>query len=291
LKGAGLRPTSVCPANLSLPLYPDAWSLAFADRELWVRSGLNSGFVATAAIDPPPLLAAALKEAAAQNRAPQQLVVFNAPAAFDADAWSAALALPVAAQTRGLHDAAPAPAINLLQADFGQAAHLRQTLRPLRPAGAMLAIWFAATLVMDVGEWVRLRHQHGIYVAEMSDIFRRSFPEVKTVLDPAAQMRKQIDALQSRGSGPADLLPLLTRVAPALKQQTTAKLLSVKYSERSLTLELTLPNYQALDQVKNAFQAVNLEVEVLAANGRGDEVDGRLRLRPSGAKGETRRST
>jgi type II secretory pathway component PulL len=69
------------------------------------------------------------------------------------------------------------------------------------------------------------------------------------------------------------------------------KLHSVKYSERSVTLELTLPNYQALDGVTNAFKAANLDVEVLAANGRGDEVDGRLRVRPGGAKTEPRRES
>jgi len=291
-KLAGLRPASLCPANLSLPLYPAAWTVAFADKELWVRSGSNAGFVAATCVDPPPMLVAALREAVAQNRAPQQLVVFTAPAGFDAEVWSNALAVHVVAETRDLRDLAVAPAIDLLQADFGQAAHLRQILRPLRPAGVMLAVWLAATLVLDVTEWIRLRHRHNSYAAEMNDIFRQNFPEVKAVLDPAAQMRKQIEAMQSRGSGPADLLPLLTRMAPVLKQQTTpVKLLSVKYSERSVTLELTVPNYQTLDEVKKTFQAANLDVELIAANGRGNEVDGRLKVRPAGIKADAKGST
>jgi general secretion pathway protein L len=292
LKGAGLRPTSLCPANLSLPLYPQAWSVAFTAKELWVRSGAHAGFVANPTADPPPLLVAALKEAAAQNLGPQRLVLFAAPAAVDPDAWSAAAALPVVVETRDLREVAVAPAINLLQADFSQAAQLRQLLRPLQPAGVMLAVWLAAVVVMDVAEWLRLRHQHNVYSAEMYEIFRQNFPDVKAVLDPAAQMRRQIEALQSRGAGPADLLPLLTRIAPTLKEQAAQiRLQSVKYSERSLTLELTLPNYQALDRIKNAFQAVHLDVEVLAANGRGNEVDGRLRLRPGSAKTDEKRPT
>lgn len=284
LKSAGVRPAGMCPANLSLPLYPDTWSLAFVGNELWVRSGSYSGFVTSAAVDPPPLLLAALKEAVNQQRAPQRLLVFAAPATLNADTWSDALQLPVTVDTRDFHDLSGSPPLNLLQADFGQAAHLRQALRPLRPAAIMLAIWFVATTGLDVAEWLRLRHQHSVYAAEMRDIFQRNFPEVKTVLDPAAQMRSQIAALQSRGTGPADLLPLLTRVAPTLKAQAArVKLHSLKYGERSLTLELTLPNYQALDTVKNAFRAANLDVEILAANGRGDEVDGRLRVRPGGA--------
>lgn len=289
-KAAGVRPASMSPASLSLPLYPDAWSAAFADNELWVRTGLNAGFVAAAAVDPPPLLAAALKEASAQDRGPQQLVVFNAPDGFDADTWRERLALPVAAETRDWREPTAAPTINLLQADFSQATHLRQTLRPLRPAAVMLVIWFAATLVMDVGEWARLRYQRGVYVAEMKDIYHKSFGTDSEY--PYEQMKKGIEGLQSRGSGPADMLPLLTRVAPTLKQQAgQVKLISVKYSERSLTLELSLKSSQALDQVKNAFQAASLDVEVLAANKRGDEVDSRLKLRPGSAKNTPKRPT
>lgn len=288
LKNAGIRVVSLCPANLSLPLYADTWTAAFVEKELWVRTGTYSAFVTFAAVDPLPLLAAALKEAGEQNHAPQRLLVFSAPSDFDTNSWSTALEVPVDVDTRDVRETSPPP-LNLLQADFSPAAQLRQTLRPLRPALIMLLVWLIAVTGIDVVQWLRLRHQHAVYTAEMREIFQRSFPEVKAVLDPAAQMRQQIEALQSRGGGPADLLPLLTRVAPTLKDQAArAKLQSLKYGERSLTLELTLPNYQALDSVKNALETANLDVEILAANGRGDEVDGRLRIRPRGSDSKRR---
>ena len=290
LKGAGVRPASLSPANLALPLYPQAWSAAFVDDELWVRSGEHAGFVSVASRDPPPLLVAALKEAAAQDSAPQQLIVCTPPPRFDADAWSAALQLPVTIDASDFWQAAKRPALNLLQADFGHAAHARQALRPLRPAAIMLAVWIVALLAIDAAEWLRLRQAHNAYTAEMRRIFLQSFPEVRTVLDPAVQMERQLESLQSRGGGPADLVPLLSRIAPALQaQRPRVKLHAIKYSERSLTLELALPDYQALDAMKNALQAANLDVEVLAATGRGNEVDGRLRVQPAGAKAATPR--
>lgn len=285
LKSGGVRPASLSPANLALPLYPNAWSAAIVDDEIWVRSGEHTGFVCAATLDPPPLLLTALKEAAGQVAAPQQLIVFAPPPALDLDQWSAGLNLPVASEPDDFWRLARPPALSLLQSDYGQVAHFRQVTRPLRPAAIMLGIWVAAVLAMDVAEWVRLRHAHNANVAEMHDIFQRSFPEVKTVHDPAAQMRVQLEALQSRGGGAGDLLPLLSRIAPMLqKQEGRVKLNSVKYSERSLTLDVALPDYQALDAIKNALQAANLDVEVLAANGRGNEVDGRLRVQPGGSR-------
>ena len=290
LKGAGIRATTLCPANLALPLQPGAWSAAFVDDELWVRTGAHTGFVTLASVDPAPaLLAAALKEAAAQERAPELLAVYSAPPEFRDDAWREALQLPVVVETEDFWRNAVPPRLNLLQADFGQAAHVRQLVRPLRPAIAMLAVWLIAVLALDVAEWIQLRRAHSSNAAQMQAVFQQSFPEVKTVLDPAAQMQRQIEALQTRGGGPADLLPLLTRVAPPLKAQASnVKLHSIKYNERSLTIELALPDYQALDAMKNALEAANLEVEVLAANGRGNEVDGRLRVQPAGIGAKTR---
>lgn len=289
LKSAGVRAVSLCPANLALPLYPRAWSIALVDNELWVRTGEHAGFVTVATQDnPPPLLGAALREAAAASNAPQQIIFFSPPAIVDTDAWSSALNVPIVVEATDFWQQARPPAINLLQTDFGQAAHLRQLLLPLRPAAIMLVLWFVVMLLIDVGDWVRLRHDHNVYNDEMRSIFQSSFPEVKTVLDPAAQMQKQLDALQSRGGGPADLLPLLSRVAPVMQtHQARAKLQSIKYGERSLTLVLTLPDYQALDAVKNTLQAASLDVDVLAANGRGNEVEGQLRIQPGGARAKS----
>jgi general secretion pathway protein L len=293
LKGAGLRPASLCPGNLALPLYPQAWSVAFVDDELWVRSGEYDGFISVATLDaPPPVLVAALKEAQARNAPPQRLVLVAPPPTFDVERWGAGLDVPLMVEATDFWQHAKPSALSLLQADFGQGAHLQQLARPLRPAAIMLGVWLVAVVIVDVAEWIRLHHDHSVYTSEMHDIFQRSFPEVKTVLDPALQMQKQLEALQSRGGGPADLLPLLTRIAPALQtQQGRMKLQGIKYTERSLTLEIALPDFQALEAMKSTLQAANLDVEVLAANGRGNEVEGRLKVQPSELKAKPRQRT
>jgi general secretion pathway protein L len=285
LKNNGVRPASLCPGNLALPFYPQAWSAAFVDDELWVRSGEYEGFVSIAALDTaPPLLLAALKEAQARNAAPQRLVLFSPPATLDPERWGAKLGVPVMVEATDFWPQARPPALSLLQADFGHGAHWQQLLQPLRPAAIMLGIWIIAMILIDAGEWLRLRYDRSVYTSEMRDIFQRSFPEVKTVLDPAAQMQKQIEVMQSRGSGPSDLLPLLARVAPVLQTEGRAKLQGVKYGERSLILEISLPDFQALEAMKSSLQAANLDVEVVGANGRGNEVESRLKVQPGEAK-------
>lgn len=63
------------------------------------------------------------------------------------------------------------------------------------------------------------------------------------------------------------------------------KLRGLRYAERTLTIDFTLPDYQALDAFKNGLQAANLDVTVLGANKQGDkDVEGRLQVQPVGLK-------
>lgn len=291
LAAAGVRPAGLCPGNLALPLQANAWSAAFAGDELWVRTGAASGFACQSEhAAPPALLVAALREAIAQSIAPQRLVLYGPPPAVDVDLWAGHLGIPVQPAVGDFWVAAEAPALNLLQGELTPSGHLRQVARPLIPAAIMLGIWLVGMVAVDLVEWVRLRSLHNAYAAEMRQIFLQTFPDTKTVLDPYAQMQKNLETLQFRGGGPSDLLPLLARTAPMLKEQAQAKLHGLKYAERALTLDVTLPDYQALDALKNRLQAANLDVEVVGANSRGGEVEGRLRVQSAGARKPARPS-
>lgn len=289
LQQAGIRPTSLCPAMLAIPLHADSWSVALVDQELWIRTGAASGFAAPATAEAPPaLLASALREAESAGRKPARIVLSRPPRGFDVDGWSAALGVPVEMDNTDIWDPRmdSIPLLNLLQSEYAPSGQTNQLLRPLRPAAIMLAILLVGWLTVDTVEWVRLRSTHQSYTAEMNQIFRQSFPDAKTVLDPAAQMQRNIENLQSRGGGPADLLPLLTRVAPSLQKQQGVRLQSLKYSERSLTMDLIFTDTQSLDGLRDDLQAAKLQVEVLAANSHGNQVEGRFRIQAGGTRGK-----
>lgn len=292
LTAAGVRPTAAAPANLALPLATGAWTAAFVNDELWVRTGLNTGFACLAdASAPPSMLLTTLAEARAGARPPANLTVYRPPAAFDAGAWTAALGLPVASNPADFWSYAhPLPQLNLLQSEFASTGEWRALARPLLPAIIMLGLWFLGLFTFSIAEWINLRSAHARQVAEMHDIYTKHFPETKTVIEPYAQMQRELESLQARGGGPGDLLPLLTRIAGPLRSSTQIKLRGIKYSERSLMLDITFPDYRALESVKASLMAARVEVEVLAANSRGTDVEGRLRVRPAGVPARNKAS-
>ena len=280
---AGIRPVSFCPVTLLVPWALDCWSLSFSGNEILVRTGAVSGFICSQSLEqPPPLLVSALQEATRQpGPAPENLVVFNAPKSFPAEAWSATLKFPVRVEPGSLWDrqAEPVAPINLLQGQYSQADSVLSAWRPFLPALVMLSIWLLGNIVVDTSDWWRLRHQHAASMQEMTGILLNSFPETRTVLDPAAQMQRSADALLLHG-GKDEFLSLLAKASGALRV-APGHLRSVRYMDHSLTIEITWPTPTAPDAFRQALEAAGVNAEVLALTPRAGEVDGRIRIQQS----------
>lgn len=286
LTQAGLHPDNLCPVTLALPWQPQVWSLALVDDELWLRTDALAGFacVLTEPL-PPPLVFAALAEARKEMRAPTEIQVFNAPAEFDAQAWSETLALPLTVQASNLweHLGTPgksSPTLNLLQSGFATGGPWREFARALRPAAIMLAILLLGTVLFDTGERWWLGRTAKAQRLEMVELFRKSFPDARAIVDPAAQMQTNLAALQAGSGTPAagDLLPLLSRAAAVLQSQQQAQMQGLQYGDGALTLELSAPDFQTLEAIKNALTAAGLQAQVLGANSRANAVEGRVRI-------------
>ncbi|MFQ6021155.1 MAG: type II secretion system protein GspL [Acidiferrobacterales bacterium] len=284
LHSADLRPMRLCPATLALPLQDQTWSVAFADGGLLVRTGAFTGFACAASVDrPPPVLTAALDEVRGRHDMPSELVVFNPPEGFSSDAWTSVLDVSVIISNRNFwEDGVSAfAALNLLQGDFALTGKLQDTLRPLLPVFVILGIWLAGTLAFTVWEWWQLNQAQQSDRQAMTALFRKTFPQAKTVLDPALQMQRNLETLQAKSgqTGANDLLSLLAHATPMLRAKNDVTLRTLKYADGKLTLDLSLPDFEALEVMKNAMSTTGkLEVEVLAANSRASGVEGRLRI-------------
>ncbi|MFQ5754642.1 MAG: type II secretion system protein GspL [Acidiferrobacterales bacterium] len=289
LRDSGLVPSRLCPATLALPLDAGDWSLLFTDHRLWVRTGLFAGFVCPVALETaPPLLSTAVTEARSKHTAPARLTVFDPPAAFQADAWRASLGSEIETSQRSFWQtgASTPPPLNLLQGEFAPSGKLRDSLRPLRLGASVLTVWFLGAIGFSLWEWWQLNEQHRSNRQAMVQLFQKTFPEAKVVLDPARQMERNLQSLQhqSGDAGSGGLLALLAQAAPVLRAHPNVTLQTVKYADAKLTLDLRLPDFETLEVIKNTLSETRrVRVEVLAANSRASGVEGRLRVQASAA--------
>lgn len=291
LTAAGLRPTGLCPALLALPLDTGSWSVAFRENDIWVRTGKSSGFAcASNAGTPPTMLEIALREAQEKQNAPMSLTVIHPPAGFNQSAWTTQLKIPVTIQKldfwAGYHESDPT--LNLLQGSFAPSHQMQEMLPGLRPAAIMLAIWLVGGLGFNLWEWWQLKREHENLRKEMASVIRQTSPSAQVVIgQEPLQMQRLLGDLQGKSgkSTPADALPLLGNAAPVIQAHPQIKLRSIQYGDSRLTVDILLPDFQAMETVKNAFTARGMQVEVIGANSTATGIEGRLRLSQAGRVG------
>jgi len=286
LESVGLRPESLAPATLSVPYVPGAWTLGFTGAEIVLRTGEFSGQGGPMDVAVPAWLRVVLADARRDDRAPQRLIVQDRPAGLDLASWSEALEIPVVDAAVERPSLALPCVINLLEGEFAPRGRLREAMRPFFPAAVMLAGWLLVAALASAGEWWTLSRTHRQQQEEMRALLLRSFPDIRTVIDPVRQMQRGVEQLSlRRGSAIAhdDLLGLLGAVAPVLKTEPRVKVKSVAYADRALTLGLTVPDDAAANAVAQALRAAKLEVETGELQKRPGEIEARLVVRAKAA--------
>src|SRR5258708_29817774 len=267
LATAGLAPTHLAPVTLSVPLAERAWTLAFVDGEIVLRSGARAGLGGPAELRPPAWLHAALAEARTEASGPERILLIDAPADLDCAAWREALGLPLESMRPG--DASvPAAPLDLLQQHYAPRARLAALQRACIPAAVLLAAWVFATLALDAVEWARLSRAAAAAEEEMSALLLKSFPETRAILDPAEQMRRGLEDLGARSgvAAPGDMLFLLSRAAPVIERESRVRVQGIEYAERALVIRVAASEADA-ESVARALRARSLDVEVQRTGG------------------------
>ncbi|MES2264761.1 MAG: type II secretion system protein GspL [Pseudomonadota bacterium] len=270
LVAQGAHGISAYPAQLCLPLQPGGVSAALAlgdaGLELTLRRAQYDGIGLTVAPQPQ---AALLMLRALAGEAPLSVYV---PAALAPQYQELAAAMPgVALETdhwahwvSASKGAAPDLAAGL-GATGAQARAWQRWRWPLRLALLAVLVNIAGLNI----EWFRMKREADEVRKAMLQTFRAAYPKEIVILDPAAQMRKNISVAQA-GSGqlaPDEFTALAAAFGEAVAGLPRRDIVaSLEYRERSLLVKLK-PNAVepgALAQVQAALSARKLALSETA---------------------------
>ena len=268
LRQHSLRADQMLAETLLPAWQAESWSMVWNGQGGFVRLGLHAGIVVDGGDQqtPPMALMLALEEARAKQSAPQRLLL-HAAAGCSASAWSQALALPI--EDRGPWswqnaDATAAAQLNLLQGEFAPARKPQAWLQHWRPALALLGLIAAVHIGATLVDWARLKHEQSRLQQSMTSHFKQAFPEAKSIVDPALQMRRNLVDLQRTRGVPdsADLLLLLAQAAPSLQP---GQLQTLQYEQDKLQLDLLLTDATQLETLRAQFRALPIHSTMSAA--------------------------
>lgn len=282
-RNCGLRPPSVMyPQVTGLAFEDGCWSIVIMGNELLVKTSNLTGFSCLLDDNKLPVqLANPLKELDKEIK-PQKIIYHRINNSLDISDWSDELDIEIVTKNSDLWSVlqTSAPKLNLLQGEYKQKREINPALSRFAPAAVILIVWLSISFFINIWEWQSLKSSFNNTNKQMIQVFKTSFPDAKTIVDPVLQMQRKFEALSGNSGSylKNDFIALLTKCAPALSALDSGAIENLRYNENSLDISLGLSDFKSLEALKERLSAIGLEVKVVAANSRTDGVEGRLKI-------------
>ncbi|HSD54641.1 MAG TPA: type II secretion system protein GspL [Burkholderiales bacterium] len=272
LEEAGFAPDRAIVESALVDGEPGIWTVIWSGRGGFAVPGGIEAIMLDRSVDgrPPLALNLAANERRARGAGPRAVRVLLADEddSVDVAKWSEALHVPVTVDGRWEPEKIDARTVacpDLLPGAFGGTWTSSEWLSRLKPAAILAGVIVGLNVLLTVGDWARLAYEaHGLR-SGMESAFRKAFPDAKSVVDPALQMRRNFADLR-RAAGEADasdLVPMLAKLAPALAA-IGAKPQSLRFDRGEIELDLALGTGEprGREELVNRLRVPGLSVRV-----------------------------
>jgi general secretion pathway protein L len=280
LSTAGLQPHALVPEILSLPWGGNGWSVLLDEGLALVRTEPLQGF----ACDPENLEALLNSALDSSNDAPQQIRFWNHNGVAVAPNLKSEVRIEqlvpeqsmVVTLAKGYR---PDHTINLLQGEFSYKEEYGKLLRPWRLPALMLAALAALLFVSNIVQYLQLSKRNEQLQQQLVGMYMELFPDALNVPEPRKQMEDKLNELIATAGASSNFLELLDIIASETAKVPNAKIITLNFSDGSLDLELSLPNLQVLDQIKQQLdQSSTVLAEIRSASAEGEQIKGQLKI-------------
>ena len=215
LNTAGFAPRAAFAETALLPVAKGEWSIQLAAKNAYAKraDGFAYAIDAGTTAQPPFALTLALNEVAEKPSA-ISLFLGTADSTNETERkalvanWQASLGVPVRLANSGRDNAssntqagafkrlAALKSGNLLIGEFAPAHAANAWIESLRPALALASLIALLHIAFVVGDNWQLERKRINIENDMRTTFQTAFPQATTIIDPALQMQRNLDALQ-----------------------------------------------------------------------------------------------
>ena len=285
---AGISIDAIIPDAICTPAAPDQWSVLFhAGKALVQFQALIGSVIDTANL--PLLLQASLGKA--ENK-PARIVCFY----LDGEEPDPALEqidpdveiVKVAYNTHPLvvfcGEFSRAKSLNLLQGKYKPRRKSSGQWYRWRLAASLAAAWVLMYAGINLVELNSLEKKNAELGLQIEDIYKKSFPGSKRIVNPRVQMEQKLNELRG-GGGPqgSQFLALLTESVSAISSQKDIEIQSIDFRNNRMDIGLTGTNLQSVETLnKQLNKNTELMTEITSATSEKNIVKGRIRLQRSG---------
>lgn len=284
LNESGLPVRALLPTLLGLPYSDQTATLVQDNNQLCLRTGIYSGLSLAVqpqpGSHPPELLKPVIEEAITRDRL-ESIDIYNMDDATDWDNWHKSLELKIRSGQQPLFSLlSPASCpLNLMHGEHTiQIEKKEQPFNQLKPAAIMATVGFCLLLSQQLVDAWQLSSTNDALHKEMISLYKKTFPGAKAIRDPVLQMQQRHSELMGGSAAGGAFMSLLANTTSLLQSTGTYSLTTINYNDQKLTLNINLKDYAALDQIKSKAADHGLNIEVLSANRRENQIAGRIRI-------------
>ena len=286
LEAAGIRPHAIYPETLCLPRNEGEWT-ALADEQLTlIRTGDFSGFALDT--ENTPQVMGLLLERADELQPNRLNIIYCSKQAErrfnDSRLANVAEDLsltpcdddPLLLMAKNCQ---PTQNLNLLHGPYLQTGSTQIIWRSWYPALIVGLILVALSIISGLFEQRTLSQQHQALSQQIEQLFKKSLPKSKKMVNPRVQMSQKLDELQSKGGSNSGFLKLVNLTGKVISSQPKSTISGLSYRQGQLDIQLDIPDLQMIDRLKQQLEQLQLVVEVRSANAQKDRVSARLQIR------------
>lgn len=282
LNESGLPVRALLPTLLGLPYSDQTATLVQDNNRLCLRTGIYNGLSLAVQPDsrPPELLKPIIDEAKNRDNL-DSIDIYNMDATTDWDSWYQVLGLEIRSGLQPLSSMlSPASCpLNLMHGEHSiEIQKKKRPLNQLRHAAVMAAVGFSLLLSQQLIDAWQLSTTNDAIQKEIISLYKKTFPDAKAIRDPVVQMQQRHNELIGGSAAGGAFVHLLANTTSLLQSTGAYSLTTISYNEQKLTLNINLKDYAALDQIKNKAADHGLNIEVLSANRRENQIAGRIRI-------------
>ncbi|TXH62799.1 MAG: hypothetical protein E6Q86_06105 [Tolumonas sp.] len=173
----------------------------------------------------------------------------------------------------------PAQRVDLLQGEFRKVSQWKQQWQQWRLPVILAGLCLGLFLTGQTVEYYRLQQQQQQLQQQMTSLYRTLFPAEKRVVNPRAQLKQHLQALQSAPQENS-FLEQLAQLAPQLPQSAGVELQQLRFDaeKQEFRLQVTAKNFSVLDQLRTQLASV-FTAEMTNMQNQGGQTSGTLIIR------------
>jgi general secretion pathway protein L len=150
-----------------------------------------------------------------------------------------------------------------------------------RLAASLAAVFLCLHLGSAGAQYYDLLEKNNQLRAEINNIYKKTFPQSKKIVNARVQMEQKLNELKGASSDTSsgDVIELLASSANALSSEKNITLQSISFRNNRMDIELTGTNLQAVESLNKMLNTQKeIKAEIITSSSEKNRVKGSIRI-------------